>query len=95
MPGSEGVLEVKDGEDEAEELSQGHHQSDRQRGALSGQNEHTADADISEKNLVKVCNKSVRKIQFKLNLTRQPVILVVIFQVCGFLHIQRTNRFTL
>lgn len=49
MPGSEGVLEVEDGEDEAQELPQGHHQSHRQRGAFCGQNEHAAYAYISEK----------------------------------------------
>lgn len=53
VPDSEGILEVKDGENEADELSQGHHQSDRQRGALCGQDEHTADAYVSEKNGLK------------------------------------------
>lgn len=53
VPGSEGVLEVEDGEDEAEELPQGHHQSDRQRGALCSENEHAADAYISEKTELK------------------------------------------
>lgn len=47
VPGSEGVLEVKDGEDEADELSQSHHQSDGQRGALCGQDEDAADAYVS------------------------------------------------
>lgn len=49
VPGGEGVLEVKDGENEAEELPQSHHQSDGQRGALCGQNEHAADTHISER----------------------------------------------
>lgn len=47
MPDSEGVLEVQDGEDEAEELSESHHQSDRQGGALCGQDEHATDAHVS------------------------------------------------
>lgn len=47
MPGGEGVLEVQDGEDEAEELSESHHQSDGQGGALCGQDEHAADAHVS------------------------------------------------
>lgn len=47
VPGGEGVLEVQDGEDEAEELPQRHDQSDRERGALRGQNEHATDAHIS------------------------------------------------
>lgn len=47
MPGGEGVLEVQDGEDEAEELPERHHQRDRQRGALSGQDEHATDAHVS------------------------------------------------
>lgn len=46
VPGGEGVLEVDDGEDEAEELPQGHYKSDRQRGALCGQNEHTTDTHV-------------------------------------------------
>lgn len=49
MPGSEGVLEVQDGEDEAEELSERHHESDRQGGALRGEDEHAADAHVSER----------------------------------------------
>lgn len=48
VPGSEGVLEVNDGEDEAEELSQCHHQGDGQRGTLCGQDENTTDAHIPE-----------------------------------------------
>lgn len=48
MPGSEGVLEVEDGEDETEELPQGHHQSDGERGALCGQDEHATDTHIPE-----------------------------------------------
>lgn len=47
MPGGEGVLEVEDGEDEAEELPERHHQRDRQRGALGGQDEDAADAHVS------------------------------------------------
>lgn len=47
VPGREGVLEVQDGEDEADELSESHHQSDRQGGALCGQDEHAADAHVS------------------------------------------------
>lgn len=46
VPGGEGVLEVEDGEDEAEELSEGDHESDRQRGALCGQDEHATDAHV-------------------------------------------------
>ena len=42
----EGVLEVHDGEDEAEELAQGDHQGDGEAGALRGQHEHRGDADV-------------------------------------------------
>lgn len=49
VPGGEGVLEVQDGEDEAEELSERHHESHRQGGALCGQDEHAADAHVSER----------------------------------------------
>lgn len=48
VPGSEGVLEVNDGENKAEELSQRHHQSDGEWGALRGQDEDTTDADVPE-----------------------------------------------
>ena len=61
VPGSEGVLEVKDGEDEAEELSECHHQGDGQWSALCRQDEHPADAHIPAET-VKVCNKTQRKI---------------------------------
>lgn len=47
VPRSEGVLEVEDGEDETEELSESHHQSDGQGGALCGQDEHGTDAHVS------------------------------------------------
>lgn len=59
MPDGEGVLEVNDGEDEAEELSKCHHQSDGQRGALCGQNENTTDAYISESGWLKSFNVNV------------------------------------
>ena len=48
MPDREGVLEVPHGDDEAEELPEGHHQGDGQRRALRGQDEHAADAHVSE-----------------------------------------------
>lgn len=57
MPGGEGVLEVHDGEDEAEELSEGHHKRDRQRGALCSQDENTADAHVPEET-VKDCSQT-------------------------------------
>lgn len=57
MPGGEGVLEINDGEDEAEELPERHHQRDRQWGALGGQDENTTDANIPEET-VKDCNKT-------------------------------------
>lgn len=47
MPAREGVSEVEDGDDEAEELSESHHQRDRQGGALRGQDEHATDAHVS------------------------------------------------
>ena len=59
VPGGERVLKVNDGEDEAEELSQGHHQGNGQRGALCGQNENPTDANIPEET-VKVCNSSTK-----------------------------------
>lgn len=46
VPAREGVLEVEDGEDEADELAQRHHQGDRQGRALRGQDENAADADV-------------------------------------------------
>lgn len=46
MPNSEGVIEVQDGDDEAQELSQGHHQSYCERSTLRCQEEHTSDADV-------------------------------------------------
>lgn len=57
MPGGEGVLEINDGEDEAEELPERHHQRDCQRGALCGQDENTTDAHVPEES-VKDCNKT-------------------------------------
>ena len=48
VPDREGVLEVPHGDDEAEELPEGHHQGDGQRRALSGQDEHATDAHVSE-----------------------------------------------
>lgn len=59
VPGGEGVLEVKDGEDEAEELAERHHQRDGQRGALRGQDENPTDAHVPEGE-VKVCNEALR-----------------------------------
>lgn len=59
VPGGEGVLEVKDGEDEAEELAERHHQRDGQRGALCGQDENPTDAHVPEEE-VKVCNQALR-----------------------------------
>lgn len=47
MPGREGVSEVEDGEDEADELAQRHHQRDGEGGALRGEDEDAADADVS------------------------------------------------
>lgn len=49
MPDGEGVLEVEDGEDQADELPQRHDQRDGQGGALGGQDEDPPDADVSEK----------------------------------------------
>lgn len=46
VPACEGVLEVEDGEDEADELAERHHQGDGERRALRGQDEHAADADV-------------------------------------------------
>ena len=43
----EGVVEVDDGEEEREELAQGHDQGHAQRRALSRQDEHGADTNIS------------------------------------------------
>lgn len=48
VPGGEGVLEVKDGEDEAEELPERHHQGDGERRALCGQDENPTDAHVPE-----------------------------------------------
>lgn len=48
VPESEGVLEVHDGEDEAEELPQSHHQGDSEWGALCCQDENTTDTDVPE-----------------------------------------------
>lgn len=48
VPHSKRVLKIEDGEDEAEELSECDHQSDGQRCALCGEDEDTADANISE-----------------------------------------------
>ena len=45
----EGVAEIQDGEDEAHELPQGHHQRDGERRALRGQGEHAPDAHVSER----------------------------------------------
>ena len=46
MVGSEGVVEVHDGEEEAEELPEGDDQSDCETGTLRGQHEHRGDADV-------------------------------------------------
>lgn len=48
VPHCERVLKIEDGEDEAEELSECDHQADGKRSALCGENEDTADANISE-----------------------------------------------
>lgn len=48
VPRRERVLEVEDGDDEAEELSERDHQRDGERSALGGENEDAADANISE-----------------------------------------------
>lgn len=48
VPRRERVLEVEDGEDEAEELSERDHQRDGERSALCCENEDAADANISE-----------------------------------------------
>lgn len=61
MPGGEGVVEVQDGEDEADELSEGHHQGDGQRSALCGQDKDATDAHVPG-NRVKVCNKTERAV---------------------------------
>lgn len=47
VPGREGVAEVEDGEDEADELAQRHHQRDGEGGALRGEDEDASDADVS------------------------------------------------
>lgn len=47
MPRREGVAEVEDGEDEADELAQRHHQRDGEGGALRGEDEDASDADVS------------------------------------------------
>lgn len=49
MPDGEGVPEVEDGEDQADELPQRHDQRDGQGGALRGQDEDPPDADVSGK----------------------------------------------
>lgn len=46
VPHRERVLEVEDGDDEAEELSERDHQRDGERSALCGENEDAADANI-------------------------------------------------
>lgn len=46
VPACEGILEVQDGEDEADELAERHHQGDREGRALRGQDEDAADADV-------------------------------------------------
>lgn len=46
VPACEGILEVEDGEDEADELAERHHQGDREGRALCGQDEDAADADV-------------------------------------------------
>lgn len=55
VPGSEGVLEINDGEDEADELSECHHQGDGQRSTLCGQDEHTTDTNVSEETVKVSC----------------------------------------
>ena len=44
--GSEGVIEVHDGEEETEELPECDHQRDGETGALRGQHKHGGDADV-------------------------------------------------
>lgn len=46
VPAREGVPEVEDGEDEADELAERHHQGDGEGRALRGQDENAADADV-------------------------------------------------
>lgn len=46
MPGREGVAEVEDGEDEADEFAQRHHQRDGEGGALRGEDEDAPNADV-------------------------------------------------
>ncbi len=48
VPGCEGIVEVQDGNNETQEFAKRHHQCDRERCALRGQNEHAADAHVSE-----------------------------------------------
>lgn len=47
MPRGEGVLEVPDGDDEADELPEGDDQRHGERGTLCGQDEHSPNANIS------------------------------------------------
>lgn len=49
MPGGEGVPEVEDGEDEADELAQRDHEGDGEGGALCGEPEDAPDAHVSER----------------------------------------------
>ena len=65
VPGGEGVPEVEDGEDEADELPQCDHQGHSERGTLCGQDEHAADTHVSEEK-VKDC-KRVMMIVFNKN----------------------------
>ena len=51
MERSEGVGEVPDGEEEADELPGGEDQAGRQAGALRRQHEHGEDADVLEDNI--------------------------------------------
>ena len=57
MEGGEGVVEVPDGEEEGEELSQGDHQGDCQAGALRGEDEDGGDAEILGDDVAKKVEK--------------------------------------
>lgn len=43
----ERILEVEDGEDEADELAKGDDQGHHKRGAFGGQDEHARNANVS------------------------------------------------
>lgn len=49
MPDCEGITEVQDGNNEAQKFAQRHHQCDRERRALCGQNKDAADTHVSGK----------------------------------------------